>query len=270
MAAVRVQVPTWYEDHFCSHIHDADRRTKCGMIAAMDESVNNVTEALKQRGMMDNTFIIFMSDNGGPVHVASSNWPLRGSKITIWEGGTRSAGFVYSPRLLQRSRSTYDGLIHMVDWYPTLVDAAGGNASIANIDGMSQWKNLLSGGTGPRTEFLYNMDEVRNNSALRQGRFKLIQGHAGSPNGWFATPELNETTVEVHSYAHSRPDYMLFDLVADPEERHDVQHSHQDVFHRMKNRLDEYRPSLVLNNMPPRVDEANPSRYDGNWSPGWC
>ena len=49
----------------------------CGMILALDEGVGNVTEALEARGLMNNTFIIFTSDNGGPVHADSYNWPLR-------------------------------------------------------------------------------------------------------------------------------------------------------------------------------------------------
>jgi phosphoglycerol transferase MdoB-like AlkP superfamily enzyme len=60
-----LQVPQKYVDAHCTHIADADRRTKCGMIVAMDEAVANVTQALQQRGLMDNTLIVFSSDNGG-------------------------------------------------------------------------------------------------------------------------------------------------------------------------------------------------------------
>ncbi|XP_076441945.1 arylsulfatase B-like [Babylonia areolata] len=158
-----------YVDEHCLHITDKDRRIKCGMIAAMDDAVNNVTQALKDRGLFDNTFIIFSSDNGGPVHSSSTNWPLRGSKITLWEGGTRAASFVYGPAFLQQTNKSYEELVHIVDWYPTLVEAAGGGSSVPHIDGISQWKNLKTGGRGPRTEFLYNMDDVKNRSALRQG-----------------------------------------------------------------------------------------------------
>ena len=267
-----VQVPQWYVDQHCGHISDHDRQLKCGMIAAMDEGVKNVTEALRQRGLLDNTFIVFISDNGGPVHKASSNWPLRGAKITIWEGGTRAAGFVYGPQFLRTSNTKYEELIHIVDWYPTLVEAAGGNPSaIANIDGVSQWRNLLSGGHGPRQEFLYNMDEVRNNAALRQGHFKLVHGFPRNPSGWFATPEqLNATTEEIHGGHKHAPEYQLFNLQLDPEERHDILHSHPDVFRQMKARLDEYRPSLRPSEDLPRVHEADPEHFNGNWSPGWC
>ncbi|KAK7103388.1 hypothetical protein V1264_018294 [Littorina saxatilis] len=269
-----LQVPQWYLDQHCSSIVDNDRKIKCGMVAALDEGVKNVTDTLKQRGLMDNTFIIFSSDNGGPVRAAASNYPLRGSKITIWEGGTRAAAFVYAPSLLQKTNSSYEELIHITDWYPTLVEAAGGGSSVANIDGVSQWKNLLSGGSGPRHEFLYNMDEVTNSSALRQGRFKLVQGYPGNPNGWFVTPELeklvNATTDEIHNGRGHSPPYQLFNLNRDPEERNDILDSHQDVFQQMKARLDSYRPSLLPSKTTDRVHAADPSNFNGNWSPGWC
>ena len=283
-----MQVPQWYVDQHCSHIADHDRQVKCGMIAAMDEGVKNVTEALRQRGLLDNTFIVFTSDNGGPVHAASSNWPLRGSKTTIWEGGTRAAAFVYGPQFLRPwgngngsssssstgsiTGRTYEELIHLVDWYPTLIEAAGGNASaIANIDGVSQWRNLLSGGPGPRTEFLYNLDEVSGSSGLRQGRYKLLHGYPGSPNGWFPPAELvNETEVKIHGGHSHTPEYQLFDLQLDPEEKHDVSHSRQDVLRRMQARLQEYRTSLVPSGNADPVHAASPHHFNGNWSPGWC
>ncbi|KAL8592585.1 hypothetical protein ACOMHN_026515 [Nucella lapillus] len=265
-----LQVPQHYTNGLCSQIRDKDRRTKCGMIAAMDEAVNNVTQVLKHRGLLDNTFIVFTSDNGGPVKVASSNWPLRGSKITIWEGGTRAAGFVYGPSFLQRTNTSYEQLIHMVDWYPTLVEAAGGGSSVPHIDGVSQWKNLQSGRQGPRTEFLYNMDEVTNSSALRQGRFKLVQGFPGSPNGWFAQPEQNEQSEVIHGGQAKSPPFQLFNLEEDPAERHDILHSHPDVFRQMNARLQEYRRTLKpTQNLPPSGG-SNPRHFGGNWSPGWC
>ncbi|XP_070180940.1 arylsulfatase B-like [Littorina saxatilis] len=268
-----LQAPQEYIDQHCKHIPDNNRKIKCGMIAALDESVKNVTDAMKQRGLMDNTFILFSSDNGGPVHEYASNYPLRGSKITLWEGGTRAAAFAYAPSLLQKTNSSYEELIHITDWYPTLVEAAGGGSSVANIDGVSQWKNLLSGGPGPRQEFIYNMDEVRNDSAIRRGRYKLIQGYARNPNGWFVPPELeealNQTTVEIHAQKNNPP-YSLYDLETDPEERHNIIDSHQDVFHNLKARLDSYRPSLVPTLHYSYLKISKPANFNGNWSPGWC
>ncbi|GFO10262.1 arylsulfatase b [Plakobranchus ocellatus] len=72
--------------------------------------------------------------NGGWTIYGGSNYPLRGGKISIFEGGNRVPGFVHSPLLSQsESGVTYNGVIHAVDWFPTLVNAAG-----LSIDGLVQ------------------------------------------------------------------------------------------------------------------------------------
>lgn len=62
----------------------------------MDESIGAVVKKLEETGILENTIIIFTSDNGGTrisyEHNVGSNWPLRGEKSTVWEGGVRAAG----------------------------------------------------------------------------------------------------------------------------------------------------------------------------------
>ena len=48
--------------------------------------------------------LLFFLKNGGPVSRAANNLPLRGSKTTLWEGGTRGAAFVYSESLLKKTK----------------------------------------------------------------------------------------------------------------------------------------------------------------------
>lgn len=98
------------------------------MVDTLDQSVGHIMEFLSQAGMLENTIIVYSSDNGGiPYGDHASrgyNWPLRGGKLTLWEGGVRVPGFIWSS-LLKKSPRISDQMMHLVDWLPTLYSAAG-------------------------------------------------------------------------------------------------------------------------------------------------
>lgn len=98
----------------------------------LDDSVGAVVAELGKRNMLDNSIIIFSTDNGGPAEGfnlnAASNWPLRGVKNTLWEGGVRGAALLWSP-LLKKSNRVAQQTMHISDWLPTLYTAAGGDVS---------------------------------------------------------------------------------------------------------------------------------------------
>ena len=77
----------------------------------------------KANGLWNNTIIIFSSDNGGSNNAGGYNWPLRGQKGTLWEGGIKSPGFIHSPLIGQeRIGSINSNLMHVTDWFPTILD----------------------------------------------------------------------------------------------------------------------------------------------------
>ena len=57
--------------------------------------MKKVVDALKSAGLYDNSIIVFSTDNGGASD--SSNYPLKGRKEQVYEGGVRGVGFVHSP-----------------------------------------------------------------------------------------------------------------------------------------------------------------------------
>ncbi|XP_046553561.1 arylsulfatase I-like [Haliotis rubra] len=261
-----LQVPAKYSDRY-SHIHDLNRMVYSGMVSALDDAVYNITTVLENLGFMDNLLLVFTTDNGGPPSHGANNWPLRGGKATLWEGGTRGAGFVYSKTLLKKRGYTHPGMFHAVDWYPTLLDIAGGDSSQLDIDGMSQVDMILNGGSSVRNEFVYNIYDDHYAAALRWGDLKLMVGDI-SHAGWIPPagsdidiPEMDNSPL---------PSVMLFNISADPTEHHDISKDNPILVNFLLQMLALKNGTRVPAMDPPSDPRSNPVNFNGAWSPGWC
>lgn len=181
------------------------RRKYAAMVSIVDEAVRNITYALRKYGFYRNSVVIFSTDNGAQPLTGGSNWPLRGCKGTYWEGGIRGVGFVHSP-LIRHRRRVSRALIHITDWYPTLVGLAGGNVSqYQGLDGFDVWPTISEGKESPRLEILHNIDPLHRRSrgsfkeghglwdttvqaAIRVGDWKLLTGDPG--HGDWVPPQV--------------------------------------------------------------------------------
>lgn len=275
-----IEVPKTYLDMY-SFIHDKNRRIKSGMVTALDVAVKFVVNALQHRGMWENTLFVFTTDNGGPAtpHSAGNNWPLRGSKHTLWEGGTRGIGFIHG-NMLQKKGYVNNEMIHVTDWYPTLLHIAGGTPD-SDMDGMNVWNTLARGDPSPRKEFVYNIDDIEPaGAAIRVGDYKLIVGRAGEPSGWIPVPKLDGMWEEIFlmDEYQSMLDGMsevnktlLFNIKADPTEHHNLAGQMPEKVAELTARLEELKKTMVSPILPYATPwKADPKRFSGAWSPGWC
>ncbi len=94
--------------------------------------------------------------NGGEFF-AGSNIPLRGSKTSVYEAGTRTPAMFHSP-LASAKGVRASGLFHITDWHATIVAMAG--ADLGDSDGVDQSQLLFLGEDSERDEVVYNIDSV--------------------------------------------------------------------------------------------------------------
>ncbi|XP_077524629.1 arylsulfatase B-like isoform X1 [Amblyomma americanum] len=168
------------------YIGDEERTIYAGMVDALDQSMGELLKAFEEAQMLADTVIVFSTDNGGHPYTLDNpnrgfNWPLRGMKGTLWEGGIRASAFIWSPRLAA-SRRVSTQLMHVSDWLPTLYSAAGGNVkNLGPLDGVDMWQALSKGILSPRFELLHDTDTGTGHSAIRYGHYKLLVGSFGAP-----------------------------------------------------------------------------------------
>ena len=203
------------------------------MVALLDAALGDITDALKAKGMWQDTLMVLSSDNGGPVDTAESgatNYPLRGGKYSDFEGGIRVAAFASGGFLPAAARGTVnEGIVHIADFYGTYAKLAGVDptdktaaaAGLPPVDSLDVWP-LISGAnlTSPRVEI-----PVQPN-VLISGQYKLITNRmieaswAGPdyPNASSPASPVDPGPTLICA-AHGG---CLFDVVADPTEHEDI------------------------------------------------
>ena len=172
-------------------IKDHKTRVYGAMIAQLDRRIGDVMAELKRAGIDDNTLVIFTSDNGGAWYngIADLNAPYRGWKATFFEGGIRTPLFMRWPGHIAPGSKRADLTGHL-DIYATIAAAAGAKLP---TDRVMDSENILAG-PAKRTAMYWRSGDYR---AVRMGDWKL--------------------------QVTKRPEKArLYDLRADPTERHDV------------------------------------------------
>uniref|UniRef100_A0A1A9WE40 Sulfatase N-terminal domain-containing protein n=1 Tax=Glossina brevipalpis TaxID=37001 RepID=A0A1A9WE40_9MUSC len=163
-----------------AHISNPNRRKYAGMISSLDKSVGKTIEALAKKDMLNNTIVLLYSDNGAPTvglySNTGSNHPFRGQKESPWEGGIRSAGLLWSPLLKQRNYVS-NQVMHAIDWFPTLTEAAGITLpDNMHLDGINLWPSLSENRPPQPRQLLHVLDDIFGYSSYMHDNYKYING----------------------------------------------------------------------------------------------
>ena len=270
-----LQVPDKYVEKF-SFIDDQHRQYYHAMVNYLDDVVGVVVTALKNKGLWDNLLWVTSSDNGGPVYPGggANNFPLKGGKVSDWQGGVRVNAFASGGFLPEAMRGTKtEGYIHLADWYGTFcglagVDATDARAAAANlppVDSMDMWP-LLSGQntTSPR------MDVPISNETLISGDYKILVGDV--PQAGYTGPMYPNTSHAegINLKAQCGDTGCLYNIKTDPEERNNLADAMPEMLKGMRSKLAKYQATYFNPKrgiLWPGACEVATNKYGGFWGP---
>jgi len=198
-------------------------RILAGAIDVMDTSVGRVLEYLDKQNLANDTIVMFMSDNGGPLAQGAINGPFRGAKGTTFEGGIHVPAAIRWPGKLPKGGRSAQ-VMHAADIFPTLAAAVGVvPAGKKPLDGRNLWPLLLSGAVADREPLVF---AVKSNERADY-RFAVLH------RDWKLVRIVEEGTP--------KPADHLFHLSTDPGEKSDVAERNQAKVKELGEVLDNWR-----------------------------
>jgi len=228
-------------------IADERRRIHAAMVSELDDAIGKLVSTLETEGMLGNTMIWFMSDNGGLANVDLVNWlpdwmlsiglgwrfgieptdrmvefarvnltqsgsdnsPLKGGKGSLWEGGMRVPSLVYWPGVLAPGKS--DQMVAMQDVLPTVLEISSTQVDREELDGRSVWPALAGGTSLPVNDVIVPSGPKPLSFAIYRYPWKLIEDSSGR--------------------------ILLFNVEVDPLETNDLSSDEPDVVASLQARL---------------------------------
>lgn len=280
--------PAW-ETHEYPAMWD---KTYANMLAMLDESVGNLTHALKESNLWDDTLILFTADNGGIGR--GNNHPLRGHKHDPWEGGTRATAFLSGGFLPQGLRNTTSGakLVHVADWYPTFLRLANVSSAdnvlidgaVHGIDGVDVW-DMLVGTNATQPRAITPTSETGAILTLSDTEWYKLITLAGKSNYYYPNQTKYNPPQECLASAQKDPSEpgrtdaivngcpvcnetlpCLYALLDDLYETTNVANAHPDVVTELAAAIKRFEKYYVSGHLPPDILKAKYKKFpDKHW-----
>ncbi|RPG57190.1 MAG: N-acetylgalactosamine 6-sulfate sulfatase [Flavobacteriales bacterium TMED235] len=215
-----VQPPIFFLDRVLERDKkiDSTRAKLVAFIEHMDKGIGDVINALEKTNQLDNTLIIFTSDNGGHNPSLANNGPYRDGKQSVYEGGLRVPTVISWKNKIKNNQIIKSNLMS-VDLFPTILEIAGSKKKY-NIDGLSFANELFFPNTHIDEDRIMYFVRREGGSryggktinAIRKGKWKLLQNN---PQG----------------------KYELFNLESDPYEENNLIDSEQKIYDQLNKLL---------------------------------
>lgn len=226
---VPLQVPREKYEEYVPLGYRENTTVARAMIDVMDEGIGRILDELAQRGQLDDTLIIYASDNGGGERSGQVNDIYRGGKFSVMEGGLRVPMLISWPKTLPKG-VMYGHPVSNIDFVPTVL-AAAGLVPQGELDGVNLLPFLLGENrSAPHSELFWKQPPSMGAYAIRSGNWKLVYSKLGRG---------------------------LFNLTDDPGETNDLREQYPEVAARLQDAYDRWDQS----NIPSRWTPEHHRKY---------
>ena len=227
-----------------AYLDDKKDQVYAANVNALDFEIGKILKAIEEEGILNETIILFFSDNGpvfdidpivkviapNLINAKGSTAGLKGSKTSAFEGGIRVPAVIWWKGVIEKSKS--DQFFFVQDILPTLLSASG--ISISNntkFDGKDKWINLTTNTIIPPENAFIGSRVISDERALFNDEWKLYS----------SKPQLIPVSAS----------YKLFNIIKDPYEKNDLSEVKSEVFKKMKKTITSYEERDVVGDMNP-------------------
>ena len=246
------------------------RRVIQAMVSCIAEATMNVTRALKARGMWNETFMMWSSDNGGPQFTNANNYPFRGGKGTDFEGGVRVAAFASGGKLSPELKgTTINSSWHIADLHMSLCMMSGQTLEECGdvVEGLppTDGIDLRSYFTTPNVTRPVGADIVLSKDSYIDGDWKYVTGQIsnqcnGQGCGYWTGPvwPIDNDHTPVTPDPGCPVDGCLFNIAMDPYERNELSVKYPQRLQAMKKKMEQYAAGQFQTNSSGGYDNCKP------------
>jgi arylsulfatase A-like enzyme len=227
-----------------AYLDDKKDQVYAANVNALDFEIGKILDAIKEEGILEDTIILFFSDNGpvfdidpivkviapNLINAKGSTAGLRGSKTSALEGGIRVPAVIWWKGVIEKSISNQ--FFFVQDILPTLLSASGINiSSSTKFDGKDKWINLKTNTITPPKDAFIGSRVISDERALFNDKWKLYS----------SKPQLIPVSAS----------YKLFNIIKDPYEKNDLSEVEFEVFETMKKTITSFTERDVVGDMNP-------------------